>query len=99
MLKEAIRRIMESGAADMLRSSSYFYGADFGNPYTHGYGYTPRTPPQPTTPPEPHKAQAIDKCRKLSRLAASSTFEGERDNANRQRAKIMERHGITEREL
>jgi hypothetical protein len=59
-----------------------------------GYGDFAARPP-----PDPRRTAALDKCRKLKRLAASSTFAGERDNANRQKAAIMARHGIEEREL
>lgn len=47
----------------------------------------------------PERTAALDKCRKLKRLAESTTFLGERDNATRQKAGLMAKHGIEEREL
>lgn len=63
--------------------------------YSHIFRESPPPPPRPTA----ERTAALDKCRKLKRLADSSTFAGERDNADARRRKLMAQHGILEREL
>jgi hypothetical protein len=66
-----------------------FADRDFGRFNHHAHG--PRSTPE--------RAAALDKCRKLKRLGDSTTFAGERDNADLRRRELMAKHGIEEREL
>jgi hypothetical protein len=106
--EQAAREAMRKAAFEKMRGAfgeiyedalngSYFNAfaeRDFGrwNDRAHG-----RRQQQEEEAPERIAARA--KCRKLKRLAESSTFAGERANASRMRAEIMAKHSIEEREI
>jgi len=55
--------------------------------------------PQRVNTPNPERIKAVARCRDLKRLRDGTTYEGERSNAQAAMARLMTKHGITEREI
>lgn len=108
---EALRKQRVQALAEALANSAKFGRFMPGSAHFMHHGFSdipgaafdgPRQPDmfrQPKPPADPERLKALERCRDLKRLRDSSTFAGEKRNAQDAMDKLQARHGIKDSEI